>query len=144
MPRCDRASPAASSATMPADPCPRCCRLYRPRYARRAASGTPVPPMMPHMSPSVSHATGYRAEIYVAQPLDTVRHLPVAQPDTHAPATLAHRARAVRRHVEFPGERGDGVPVLGVAGDHRAAVRLAEQDLHGRKPKAVSRKVDVE
>src|SRR6266516_3725942 len=100
--------------------------------------------MMPHMSPSVSHATGYRAEIYVAQPLDTVRHLSVAQPDAHAPATLAHRARVVRRHADLPGERGDGAPVLGVAGDPRAAVRLAEQDLHGRKPKAVSRKVDVE
>src|SRR5437763_1019761 len=100
--------------------------------------------MMPHMSWSVSHATGYRAEIYVAQPPDTVRHLSVAQPDAHTPATLAHRARAVRRHAEVPGERGDGAPALGVAGDHRAAVRLAEEHFVRRETCNVRREVDVE
>src|ERR1041385_6274248 len=72
MPRWDRATPAASTTTMPADSCPRCCRLYRPRYATRAASGTPVTPMMPHIASLVPHVPIEARERYLAETVDGV------------------------------------------------------------------------
>src|SRR5437660_1582940 len=144
IPRCDRATPAPSTTTIPADSCPRCCRLYSPRYATRAASGTPVTPTIPHIRVSVSHASGKCREIYLLQPVDGVLHHRVAQPDPQHAAALTHRADDLRRDAQLLREGRDGRRPLGGAADYRPSVRLAEQQLVSRKAQAVSRKIDIE
>src|ERR687887_341180 len=126
MPRCDRATPRPSTVTRPADSWPRCCRLYSPRYATCAASGTPVTPMMPHIRCSVSHATGDAREIYLAQPSDGVLDVCVPQPQPHGAAPVRHHADAQRGHTELLSERGDRRGALRCAGDHGATVGFTE------------------
>src|SRR5947209_951420 len=144
IPRCDRATPSPFTTTMPADSCPRCCRLYSPRKATRAASGTPVTPTMPHIRLSVSHASGKCREIYLPQPVYGVLDCRIAQSHPEGAPALVHRPDGLRRHAQLLRQRRDGGRPLGGAGDDRASVRLAEQQRLGRKSHAVRRKIDVE
>src|SRR5438093_4029156 len=100
--------------------------------------------MMPHIRPSVSHASRDRREIYLAQPVDGVCELRVAQPEPHDAAPHAHRTDALGRHAQFPRQGRHRGGAVGGAGDDGSPLRLAEQQLDSRQSQAVSGEIDLQ
>src|SRR6266850_3261941 len=100
--------------------------------------------MMPHICPSVSHASGYAREIYLPETLDGVLDSRVAQPQANRAAALCHRSDPLRGHAELLRERQGGRRALGLTRHDGTSVGFAEEQLIGRKSQGVSRKVDVE
>src|SRR5205807_118213 len=75
-----------------------------PRYASRAASGTPETPMMPHICRSVSHAPGKRREIYLPETSHGALEIVVGQFDPNDAVGRSHHAGADGRDAELLGE----------------------------------------
>src|SRR3954471_12507813 len=59
--RTPRASPRSSTATIPADSCPRCWREYSPSLVSATASAWPRTPKMPHMG--LDHRVGSEGDV---------------------------------------------------------------------------------
>src|SRR6266550_2354153 len=113
-------------------------------YATRAASETPVTPMMPHICPSISHASGYAREIYLSETLDGVLDGRVAQPQAHRAATLRYGSDPLRRHTQLLRQGRYRGRALRRARDNGSPLRLAEQEIDSRQPQAVRGEIDVE
>src|SRR5690242_5811245 len=95
----------------------------------RAASGTPVTPMMPHIRWSVSHATGNGREIYLPELPDGLLDVRVTQAHPHGSPTRAYAPDPPRGDAELLGERRNSHRALRCAGHNGAAVGLAEEQL---------------
>src|SRR5882762_9740179 len=100
--------------------------------------------MMPHICPSISHASGYAREIYLPQTLDRMLDDRVAQPQANRTAALCNSADPVRWHPELLRERQGGCRALRLTRHDGTPVGFAEQQLVSRKAQAVRREIDVQ
>src|SRR4030088_2017521 len=99
----------------------------------RAASGTPVTPMMPHIRLSISHASGYAPEIYLSETLDGVLEGGVAQPQADCTAARRHGTDSLCGYTVLLRQRRHGARPLRRACDHGPPMRFAKEEIDGRQ-----------
>src|ERR1041385_1484886 len=104
----------------------------------------PATPMMPHISPSVSHAPWNGAEIYVAEPRDRLVDASVSQLDADGAIRGPHSPNPLRAHSQLARQRLHRARALGRAGDYGAAVRFAEEEFVRPQSCAVRPQVNVQ
>src|SRR6185437_6559382 len=138
--RTARPVPASSTATMPADSCPRCCSEYNPRCTSLAASDEPRTPKIPHMSETGwvrvlledrrfgrrrRHEARDGAMVRPRQLAEGDIHLAARRGDREAPARGAYRPDPARLHAMARGDIQHGRRIR--RAHHDARLRLAKQ-----------------